>query len=240
MRKGLLPEPGNGRRWLLVIAAPAEWCAVMSGRQSELVHQEAEHWCTYEVDEQFEAVLSGVGKGNASGGTARVLDTGRHCGVVSIGVGGALPGSGLELGEVVIGTFSVYGDEGVQKDDGFEDVAQMGFGPGRDIGRDSVGIACTPALRHALSPIGDQHGSIATVSTCSGTEAAAAEIEKRTGALAEAMEGAAVGFTTKRLGGADFPFLELRVISNTTGSRDSQRWDVHRAMARLSEIAPFL
>ena len=57
-------------------------------------------------------------------------------------------------------------------------------------------------------------GPTATGAQCSGTEAAAREIVRRTGAVAEAMEGAAVVHAARRLGTAG---IELRVISNTTG-----------------------
>ena len=58
----------------------------------------------------------------------------------------------------------------------------------------------------------------------------------RTGAIAEAMEGGAVGVSAARVGGGVW-FSELRVISNTTGDRAGQRWDLSRALARLSETA---
>ena len=52
----------------------------------------------------------------------------------------------------------------------------------------------------------------------------------RTKAVAEAMEGAAVVHAARRLG---VPAIELRVISNTTGDRDNQKWDLAGALAAL-------
>lgn len=77
-------------------------------------------------------------------------------------------------------------------------------------------------------------GGIATVSTCSGTDDLAAEVARRTNGVAEAMEGAAVGHVAHRFG---VPFGEVRVISNTTGNRGSQTWDLPGALARLSDVA---
>jgi len=74
-------------------------------------------------------------------------------------------------------------------------------------------------------------GPIATVATCSGTDAAAAEVARRTGALAEAMEGAAVVHAARRL---HVPAIELRSISNTTGDRARQQWDLALALRSLS------
>ena len=73
-------------------------------------------------------------------------------------------------------------------------------------------------------------GPIATVATCSGTDEAADAIARRTGALAEAMEGAAVVHAARRL---RVPALEVRAISNTTGDRDRQVWDLAGGLAAL-------
>jgi nucleoside phosphorylase len=90
-----------------------------------------------------------------------------------------------------------------------------------------------PQLLTLLTPLADTAGPIATVSTCSGTDALAAQVRARTGALAEAMEGAAVLHIAARLG---VPAAELRIISNTCGHRPSQRWDLPKALARLESV----
>ena len=53
------------------------------------------------------------------------------------------------------------------------------------------------------------------------------------------MEGVAAAVAAKRLA-PDLPVVELRVISNTTGDRDAQRWDLPRALAALSDLARVL
>ena len=85
----------------------------------------------------------------------------------------------------------------------------------------------------ALSTMLPRVGPMATVSTCSGTDSLAAQVRNRTGALAEAMEGASVGLVAHRLG---VPFGEVRIVSNTTGDRDRQRWDIKLALSKLSEV----
>ena len=87
---------------------------------------------------------------------------------------------------------------------------------------------------HLLERLGPlfAEGPIATVATCSGTDEAAAEVARRTGAVAEAMEGAAVVHAARRLG---VPAIELRAVSNTTGRRDRQVWDLPTAMTALGE-----
>jgi futalosine hydrolase len=77
-------------------------------------------------------------------------------------------------------------------------------------------------------------GPLATVATCSGTDEAARAVARRTDALAEAMEGAAVVHAARRLG---VPAIELRAISNMTGDRAAQQWDLSRGLDALGEAA---
>jgi futalosine hydrolase len=190
-------------------------------------------------DSDIEVIVSGVGKANAAGATARVLEPALHAGVVSIGVAGALPGSGLAIGDVVIGVRMVLADEGSENPDGFMDLGAMGFGPMPDgsVGADAhAGVVA--ALGRALPA--SRTGVIATVSVCSGTDARAAAIGARTGAIAEAMEGAAVALAALRIGGPGFPVVEVRAISNTTGDRSRQRWDLEAGFSGLGRIGVVL
>lgn len=174
-------------------------------------------------------VVTGVGKSNAAGAVARVLDPSRHSGVVSIGICGSLPDWEVGLGEVVAATACVFADEGVLTRQGFTDCAAMGFPPGEFEG---MAVPVTPTWVEAMARAGARKVRVATVSTCSGTDEAAREVAARTGARAEAMEGAAAALAAWRLG---VGCGELRAVSNTTGDRAFQRWDV--AAARLALAA---
>jgi futalosine hydrolase len=109
---------------------------------------------------------------------------------------------------------------------GFVGVAGMGLSLGPFEGN------AVPVDAHLLDLLAQAFvvGPIATVATCSGTDAAAAELARRTGAVAEAMEGAATVHAALRLG---VPAIELRAISNSTGERTRQRWDLARGLAAL-------
>ena len=148
--------------------------------------------------------------------------------VLSAGVAGSLPDGGLALREAVVATSCVYAEEGLLAPDGFHDMTGLGFRLG-----DFEGNA-VPVDGQLLEVIGARFraGPIATVATCSGTDAAARAVVQRTGAIAEAMEGAAVVQAARRLGVAG---IELRVISNTTGDRDRQQWDLPGALQALRE-----
>lgn len=201
-------------------------------------------WRGREVSGRFDLVVTGVGKANAAAGTARALDVARHRGVISLGVSGALPGSGLAVGDVVDAERCVYGDEGSANPDRFLTIAEMGFGPLADVcatgnGMDGMSVVARPLLLGRGDGLRVVRGAVATVSTCSGNDALAREVERRTGALAEDMESAAVGFTVARLA-PGVSFSAVRVVSNTTGDRMEQTWDLKRALERLAVVASVL
>ncbi|MCE2874327.1 MAG: futalosine hydrolase [Planctomycetaceae bacterium] len=175
-------------------------------------------------------VVSGIGRTNAAAATtAALLEQGPFDGALSVGIAGALPDAMLQAGDVVVATECVYMEEGLATPDGFVDMQGMGF-PLGDF--DGNRVPTEPALAKFLP--GPLHrGVIATVATCSGTDALAVEVERRTGAIAEAMEGAAVVHAARRLG---LPGGEVRVISNSTGDRAKQQWDIARAFAAMHTL----
>ena len=185
----------------------------------------------------FSVVVSGVGRVNAAVATALALERGNHDAAISVGVAGALPGSDLGVGDQVVADRAVYAEEGMLAPDGFHDLASMGFPPASFFQGNAV--ACDPGLIEGLRTALPEArvGSVATVATCSATDAGAVMVSERTGAIAEAMEGAAVIHAAGLLG---VPGGEIRVISNQTGDRDHQGWDLEGAMKSLGAMAEAL
>lgn len=176
-----------------------------------------------------EVIAGGIGRSNAAAATTEaVLRDGPFDGALSAGVAGALPGAGLEIGHAVAADRCVYFEEGLVTPEGFRDMSGLGFSLG-----DFPGNA-VPVDEHLLSRLATRFrtGTIATVATCSGTDAAAEEVVRRTGAVAEAMEGAAVVHAARRLG---VPAIELRTVSNTAGDREGQVWDLEGALSALGD-----
>jgi futalosine hydrolase len=176
-------------------------------------------------------IAGGVGRTNAAAATTQaILHGGPFQLIISMGIAGSLPGSELNLGDIVIASRCAYAEEGLITADGFGDMRSLGF-PLGDF--DGNAVPVDDKSLSAIGPLG-RIGPIATVATCSGTDAAAAEVVRRTGAIAEAMEGAAVVHAARRL---KLPGLEIRAISNTTGERSRQQWEVGGALKTLGEAA---
>lgn len=190
-------------------------------------------------------LFTGIGSANAAAATAWVLGSGavRPSCIINLGIAGALPLGAPELGDVVIAGESVFYEEGIATPEGFRDLAALGFDlvPGAPDWCAGNHLAPDAGLHDwvsaALKSLHPRFGIVATVSRCSGTDAAASEVQSVTGAVAEAMEGAAVILAARRLG---VPAVEVRVISNTCGHRNRQHWDMDTACRRIADVVRHL
>lgn len=223
-------------RCLLVVAAPKELSAVLEGFEC-VIHTQPAPGVPIPLDDSFDAIGAGVGKASAAAATARALTTETYGSVISIGIAGSLPkkdqsGHALEIGQTIAAARSVFSDEGVGAPDGFIPLSEIGFAP---FSNNQMGMDHDPALTAVLSQLTDTTGIIATVSWCSGDDGCALGVIKRTGAVAEAMEGAAVSVAAQMID-PSIRTGELRVISNTTGHRDRQQWDLDLALGRLTHL----
>lgn len=265
-----MTTPAAHPRLVFCVAAPAEARAVAQGLEIDpaLVSPEpAGAWTPLVRDAGGREVVllqTGVGKVNAAACVTAYLmsrpdqQNGRKTAVLSVGVAGALPGSPAAIGDTVLATVSLYADEGVavppaapppatsSLTEGFQDMAAVGFSYGTPTVWPTMGV---PASAEALAAwraafhaagLAVHLGPIATISTCAGTDGRAEAVARRTGAIAEAMEGAAIGHAVHRFAThcPELPapcFGELRVISNTTGDRSRQKWNLSLALAHLAE-----
>lgn len=228
----------HSKRWLIAVPSPRETRAVLDGFENS---GSLDPWEIVQVDESFDVVRTGVGKSNAAGAVACVANPDQHEGVLSVGIGGVLPnghaGSRPQILDTVIATRSVFSDEGVGTPDGFIPCDEMGFGYFKD---GSMGVDHDPRDIERFGGGAQHRGIVACVSWCSGADGCADGVVKRTGAIVEAMEGASSCLSADRLG---LRTSELRVISNTTGDRDRQVWDLDGALrtlrARVEDIRTF-
>lgn len=205
-------------------------------------------WSIERIAPNVDLLVTGVGKVNAAAAVATMLNPGRHAGVLSLGIAGILPHNGAppSIADVVVASAMRYPDEGLDTPDGYQSLSQMGFPHGPF--DEGLGLTATPSWSRLLherltaelgahadaSPPRVHLGAIATVSTCSGTDALARQVASRTSAIAEGMEGAAA---CQVAAWHALNFAEVRVLSNTTGDRARQQWDMKRSLAMLGRVA---
>ncbi|MFI4916883.1 MAG: futalosine hydrolase, partial [Phycisphaerales bacterium JB060] len=225
-----VPNPA-GMALVLVLAARIEAAAVLAGLGT--ASDAPDDWQPARVTSNVHLLVTGVGKANAAGAVALALGSRSFRAVVNLGICGLLPiARPVAMGETIAASRSIYADEGLELPDGsFIGCASMGFPLGPF---DDWGVRADSDLLQILSPLASVTAPVATVSTCSGSDALARTVIERTWAVAEAMEGAAAGQVASRLG---VPFLEIRVVSNTTGDRERQVWAIGPALRRVGEVA---
>jgi futalosine hydrolase len=170
-------------------------------------------------------VRTGVGPVNAAHAVTLFIATTGARAIVLCGVGGAYPGAGLAVGDVVCAASESYGDLGATSPSGFLDMKALGFP-----------VIETPAplfneLPMQIFPVA-RRVPFVTVTSCTGTDAAARAIERRTGGAVESMEGAAVAHVAHLHG---VPVGEVRGISNIVSDRDPSTWKLTEAAVAAQE-----
>lgn len=235
----MLTEPSADKPVLVVAAVSPEvrrWVDVQP--EAKAARQEPIGWQVHDVHPALSVLVAGIGRSNAAAATAHAMTKRHFAWVINLGVAGALPGSGLAPGAVVVADESVFWEEGIELPTGPAGITDLGFALGRPPWAEGNRMIADAQLVETLQALigDDRHGltRIATVARCSGTDQAAEQVARHTGAVAEAMEGASVLLAAYRMGAHGA--AELRVISNTCGDRARQEWNLAAALARLDEI----
>jgi futalosine hydrolase len=172
-------------------------------------------------------IQTGVGAVNAAhAATVAILER-RPDAIVCCGIGGAYPSSGLQIADVVSAAVEIYGDLGAQSAEGFLDMKALGF---------PVVAGAVPLFNELPLQIFPSVRKVrfVTVSTCTGSDLVAREIEARTGGAVENMEGAAIAHVAHLHG---VPVGELRAISNIVTNRDKSSWRIREAAAAAQAAA---
>lgn len=176
----------------------------------------------------IEVVVTGVGPVNAAIGATRALSISPKL-VVSFGIGGAYPGSGLQPGDVACAVSDMFVDLGAESPDGFLDMEALGI---------PVMNGDTPLFNRLPVDIRPLATAVpfVTCSTCTGTDQTATERSTRTGGAVESMEGAAIVQAAHL---AHVPVAEIRGISNIAARRNRATWKIREALtsARLALLA---
>lgn len=181
----------------------------------------------HDIAVSAEFVMLGVGKSASAFQLSQRLSVEpRPNLVVLFGLCGAHAGD-LAVGDVCLVERDCLADEGVQTEEEFLPLADLGLDTTTEFAMDQRRTKEAAAL---LGGVPIVRGS--TVSTCSGNDAAAAARASRTAAQIETMEGAAVALVCD---GCSIPFIQLRCVSNRTGDRQRAGWDLTTACANLQD-----
>ncbi|ADY57436.1 futalosine nucleosidase [Syntrophobotulus glycolicus DSM 8271] len=208
-------DSGN-KRVLIVAAVAVEKEAVLRGLRQN--------------SGPYDVLAAGVGPVAAAAQTAKQLASGQYQLVISTGIAGGFAGR-AEMGSIVVSEAIIAADLGVNTQEGFCSLAELGYGPVRVQTPAGLAKKVTDKLRQAGLEVCS--GPVLTVTTATGTAEGEAELSRRVpGAAAEAMEGYGAAWAASLFG---LPSLEIRAISNQVGPRDSGRWRIKEALTVLEK-----
>lgn len=173
-------------------------------------------------------VVSGVGPVAAALATQRALLE-RPAGlVISAGIGGAYPDSGLNSGDLAVSSEIIHADLGAWDGDTWLDLDALGLSVRPD-GQQGVRFAVWDGAPEAARRAGAALGPALTLSSVTGSALQATALSARhPGALTEGMEGAGVAHAALLAG---VPVVEVRGVSNPVGPRDRSAWRIGEALA---------
>lgn len=168
----------------------------------------------------------GIGAATMAMQLTRLLSEHAPRAVFLCGCGGSYPESGLEVGSLALATEEVFGDLGVATTERFIPLDQLELQHKPHL---------VPAIHSSFLLDSELHcwaqkilskaisGLFVTVNCCSGNSDLSNQLQQRTGGICENMEGAAAAQVCAEF---NLPLLELRGISNRTGTHDLRLWDI--------------
>ncbi|PRO65978.1 futalosine hydrolase [Alkalicoccus urumqiensis] len=173
-------------------------------------------------DPRFITDVCGFGPVQAAVKTGASIQKYRPKAVINAGIAGAYPGRG-DIGGIFTASASVFDDLGAETAEERLSPETLGFGTSRWERSSFFNEYPFPA----------PSTEILTVSLATGTTASMeSRMKRHPEAALEAMEGAGCAAACKHAG---VPFMEVRSVSNMSGARSEQRWELDTALDVLTE-----
>ncbi len=166
-------------------------------------------------------VICGIGKANAAHAAGILVYRYSPSVFINIGIAGAYPSSGLNIGDLAVADREIYTDEGLITARGdFVSVESLGLPLAVYQERlyfNAYDTFIPSFLRGNL-----REGTFVTLSTCTGSLQKACLLEGQYGCICENMEGAAIAQVAAY---CNLPFFELRSVSNIIRERNEKGID---------------
>ena len=187
-----------------------------------------------------EFLVTGVGEVSAAFALGNYLSDFAPALILSVGVGGAFPLSGLGPGGVAVATSETDGDWGVESPGA---ILKEPLSVPRFISPEGEEVQgeFAVSIPHAdiIASLSEERyptikGPFLTTSTVTSTAESADALFKAHGAICENMEGAAVAHAALISGAS---FAEVRGISNVVGPRDLASWKLDEAIGAAGWVA---
>ena len=174
--------------------------------------------------------ITGMGPVEATLRATLLLSRHQQGPVVLAGIGGAYPGSGLEIGDLAVASCEFFGDLGL-----CYQLIETDFSEALEVEKECP--LHHPLVEKALALLEEEditltYGPFVTV-CCATRDPVRAKFlaTRHRGALVENMEGFAVARVTREFG---LPLLELRAVSNLLTDPEAP-WQIDLALNKVAE-----
>ena len=149
--------------------------------------------------------------------------------IFNLGIAGAYPESGLNIGDVVVGASEVFADLGMETPDatGFLPLSEFPFAD------EALRTPMDLWIPEWAAKAGIKQGHSATVNRCTGKDGTGWLRRKFFGVDFESMEGAAVALAARPSG---IPVCEIRAISNVAARRNMRPENIQAALKSLRDF----
>lgn len=177
---------------------------------------------------KFEVLITGIGTMSTAYWLTRTIGKKRPDLLIQAGVGGSFS-TDHPPGSLVLVQEEVTGDLGVEENDEFKDVFDMGLPQISDpyTGKSLVNDHTDLLQRHNLPLV-----KAVTISEITTRPTRIQQLQQKYQPVVESMEGAAFHYIALI---EKIPYIQLRAVSNFVGERDKSKWKMKEAIHSLNE-----
>lgn len=179
-------------------------------------------------DNTFEILITGIGSMSTAYWVTKSIGQRRPDLMLQAGVAGSFS-EAHPPGSLVMVSEEICGDLGVEEQENFKDVFDMGLPQitAPYTGRELVNTHLDAWRQHNLPCV-----KAVTINEITTRAGRIQQLQQKYGAVVESMEGAAFHYVALM---EKIPFLQLRAISNRVGERDKANWKMKEAIEKLND-----
>ncbi|OQP57516.1 futalosine hydrolase [Niastella populi] len=177
---------------------------------------------------RFDVLIAGIGCMSTAYWLTKTIEKKRPGFIIQAGIGGSFSAD-YPPGSLVLVNEEVSGDLGVEENNEFKDVFDMGLPQITDpyTGKDLVNTHTDLLLQQKLPLV-----KAVTISEITTRPERLRQLQQKYRPVVESMEGAAFHYIALM---EKIPYMQLRAVSNFVGERDKSKWKMKEAIGLLNE-----
>jgi futalosine hydrolase len=177
---------------------------------------------------RFDVLITGIGSMSTAYWLTKSIEKKRPALLIQAGVAGSFS-ENYPPGSLVLVNEEVTGDLGVEENNEFKDVFDMGLPQVSDpyTGKSLVNNEQEMLQRYNLPLV-----KAVTINEITTRSARIQQLQQKYQPVVESMEGAALHYIALM---EKIPYIQLRAVSNMVGERDKSKWKMKEAIDKLNE-----